>query len=679
MGMFPCTGNYGSIMMTRANQIQEYAVNTETNKWDQCTVSLNPVNTCKTVKKSNIYHMSNTVATSVDGERVYTPIDNFLNLQTMGFLGEGSLSNGTIPDVCNRCVITVQKFGDWKRTLTGFWLTAEGYTLSSESKHLVDPARGTAIAAASTVYDTSLNIVKTYTESLYDTTKYDDYLIPIGVYYYNEDTHLIDNVTNIIDGFGTPYYKYIPSTKSWDIYKANLQGVQISPDNVIFNGFSNMPRYNNWLSSWNIAEEIGGSTVGVYNLTSVFSEMAPYITIYYNKNTERNEIYSAPSYEISAAYTAFIFPDFAAIQKWYIDFGIKAYENYADLQIDNFPDDLEQDIGFPDNNNPDPIESLPNNTSDPTEFSDPDIQPESAYKLYALNFPMYLKTKRYLITQDFFTALKQFFTNPLESILGCVLFPFDFYSHNSNSLNAETEIEVINYTIEDINCYSFLPQYPFHNFNLGSKYIQAYYGNYLDYQAKYTLYVPFCGCIDLEASNVVNHTIYLRCVISALSGGGTVYVTNELGKLLGTISGTFGANLSFNSSNYAQTLQTAIFSAMPSSIAALASPTAAFEALGKFASTMWLTPQHNGLRGSLDSNTGFGGICTAFMRVSLPIPTQPSSYNKLAGIESQYYASILSLQGSGFVAFSDIDVSSIPCTSEEREMILALLKSGIYT
>lgn len=666
---FFCRGNYAHLLIERANAVQTMGRVEHT---PSLTFGLKPGNTCHSLLVSGLNNLQKQDA-----------------LATLGNLA-GILGNYGVPNnpqesglAGTQCVVNTTTFGEWKRTLTNFLLSQDGFcgiNCSTNSSPILSNTSG--VSYLRTLYNTNntpyLRLYNSDT-SLYQTERLDDYLIVTNVYYYDDSGQALPNTCfSAIRGIASPYKQFI--SNQWQYTYYNDYNIYLNPDKVILGNYNK----NRHSLLNDTAALYANAQGGTYYSTSLYSNIAPYEAIYLlsNRSLPANSfefdttVSGGDKAYYSPCFCVYAFKDFTAIQKWYIDFGIKAYRTQNELDNGDFPDDLEEDLGFEDNENPEDIDYLPDNKGDPLDMTDPDLTPESCYDLYALNYSNYQGLKGNILSTDFWNSIVKFFTNPLESILSITLFPFDFYNHNTASLNATNSIDIINYKIENISCYKFLPKYPFFNFNLGSLELRAYYGNYLDYQAEYKLYIPFCGTLSLDPSLVINQEIYLRASISALTGAGTVYVTNGEDRLLGTLSGNFGNTLSFNSNNFAQTLTNAIMNNIPKSVADLTSPTALITTPLNFGKDLLLSPQHNSLTGTIGGNAAFGGVTTPFIQVTLPIPTAPSEYKSFNGINSQYSVQIKSLPQEHFVSFEEIRIN-VPCTEEERSMIDSLLRSGI--
>lgn len=675
MGYFFCPGNYAHEIIERANTVQTWGTEEKNPKG---VFGLRPGNSVHSYIMSGIDNNDSMRCGGI------APLPSPTGSGTVNPITlAGNMGGGIYPKIetsirAAQCVITTQTVGEWKRSLTNLLVSPDGFTGVTDFEF-----NGPIIANNSgrSYVKTTANGGNDNTidgTSIYNTTIYDDYLICKNIYYYDESKNPVSNVYNCMNGQVSPYRYFDGVFNVWKTATTSDINLNLTPDVVIYGNY-NKNTGGEYLGNCSRISRVGGSTTGIVDAPITLSSVAPY-TVLYLIRPNTTAAYTGGGlmngWWLTRAFHAYIFPDFRAIQTWYLDWGIQAFETVGDLQNDLFPDDLEPDLGFDDNQNPSDIDFLPDNKGDPTEFTQPDLLPESTYDLYALNYSNYVDFKKKIITKDFWENILQFFNNPLDSILSITLFPFDFLTHDSASLSQTNSVDIVNYSVSDIPCYKVLPKYSFYNFNLGACNIRAYYGNYLDYQANYVLYVPFCGTLSLDPSLVVNHTIYLRCAISALSGEGTVYVTNESNRFLGMLSGNFGTTLTFTSNNFSSTLANALFNAIPKSLASVANPTFLLQTGLSFTKDIYMTPKHTELHGQISGNAAYGGVTTSFIQVTLPIPTQPSNYEQIEGINSQYYTTIASLPSNTFVLFEDIFIN-IPCTEAEKDIIYTMLTSGI--
>lgn len=574
-------------------------------------------------------------------------------------------------------VCTTQKFGEWKRSLTNEWLSIDGgcYFRSvdisgSAPYHAPNNfIRGTGIQTNTFIPNSSL----------YDTEEYDDYLIVIAIYPYTDDYETSSNIYHIARSHATQCYNYQLG--------GNNKGKNIA------NGTNNIIELSPWVCCptvviqrpWNLLVNLYNfyqSGDGTYELTQRINAFpnVPYVPIFRAPRTTGvvHKLASPNSIMDCTREIVYAFPNFEAIQRWFIDFGIKAYANINDLYEDKFPDDLEDDLGFPEDPQPDDPIALPDNESDPTDFAAPALSNIDLYNIYLLNRGGYISLKNLLLTTDIWNSIKNWLTQPLNSIYSLKLFPFALDVHDNVNITKSNELVLLTTTLSPIDCYKVLPTYRFTNFNLGSLTLNSYYGNYLDYQASYYLYVPCCSPIQLEPSSIINKTIQLRGIVDLVSGDITVDVIvddNVIAMTTGNIS--YEINISFDS--IAQTQNNIILQKVAGIGASLVT-TNFGGALSQTAETIKdvaMTRNHIESSGSISFNNSIYNFTTPYLKICLKIPSQPSNYKQLQGLNSSATVKINQLEG--YVKGTQYGKWQISgATLTELNIIKQAIQNGIY-
>lgn len=85
-----------------------------------------------------------------------------------------------------------------------------------------------------------------------------------------------------------------------------------------------------------------------------------------------------------------------------------------------------------------------------------------------------------------------------------------------------------------------LPKDLYFTINMGSIKIEPYYGNALDYQAKYQLYLPWYGFVDLSAADVVGKTLSIEYVVAIEDGSTVIDISSD-----GSVKYEFQTNLAW--------------------------------------------------------------------------------------------------------------------------------------
>lgn len=236
----------------------------------------------------------------------------------------------------------------------------------------------------------------------------------------------------------------------------------------------------------------------------------------------------------------------------------------------------------------------------------------------------------------------------------------------------------------------------------GTRTIEGYWNNFLDYEATYTLYLPFVGFRSLKTDDVVNSDVSIKYIIDILTGHATVEVacipfnpdTGERGKL--SVLYSFPCNIYYNMafsganfiSQYNQQLS-ATSSGINNAVSA-AGQIASGNVLGAVAGIANLLtgsaqskmeydtakPDY-GRGGNNSGNIGLFSCRYPYIVRSLPITQSAENYNQLRGVPLQLDYQLSDLTGYTEIEAVVVDTLS-SCTTDEKNAIVDMLKSGVY-
>ena len=272
---------------------------------------------------------------------------------------------------------------------------------------------------------------------------------------------------------------------------------------------------------------------------------------------------------------------------------------------------------------------------------------------------------------DFTTNFLKVFSNPIDSIVSLALSPIQppldetksaIYVGNLPMLYKEGEktVPVTSRTLS--NQYG---QYSFGKIMLFEE-----YGNYLDYDTKVELYIPYISVVQLNVEDVMNSTIELVYNVDFFTGDFIAFL--KCGKLFGANSvlyhwkGNLLKHIPITSNNYAQTIMTGL-------------------------STVFSLPQGNiggaitntlqSLKPSIEKGTvtsgGVGSLDNfeAYIILSKPVENKPANYNILKGTPSNKKVDLV--QGLGYIECEEIHIKGINATADEKSELESLFKSGV--
>ena len=164
--------------------------------------------------------------------------------------------------------------------------------------------------------------------------------------------------------------------------------------------------------------------------------------------------------------------------------------------------------------------------------------------------------------------------DPGSFITSVRIYPFDFTATDSGNVAQDTSIKVGRWECDlgtggmtSEYCYKLTSGYKTH-FNLGTYTFTPYFNNFLDYSpyTKYELYLPYCGFVDMDATEYTGKTISIDYILDYTTGGCTAVVsdiTNENDHIvLFSKKGMVGVPITWQATNSGQILRGAINTAL---------------------------------------------------------------------------------------------------------------------
>lgn len=219
--------------------------------------------------------------------------------------------------------------------------------------------------------------------------------------------------------------------------------------------------------------------------------------------------------------------------------------------------------------------------------------------------------------------------------------------------------------------------------NCGSVIVPEYWGNYLDY-APYTktnLYLPFVGIVNLDADDVIGHSVnvtyhcdaFTGCVIAMVTcakQGYNVLTYQFQGNCAVQIPLTSGSQISYITSGLsvaASAIGAGMTGGIGGAVASLA--TSGIHAAGNTKATV----SHSG---SFGSSFGAMGLKKPYLIIKRPVQKVVSNYRVDYGLPAHKRVKLSDC--SGYVRAVEVNVKSATATENEKRMIADLLKSGVY-
>lgn len=259
---------------------------------------------------------------------------------------------------------------------------------------------------------------------------------------------------------------------------------------------------------------------------------------------------------------------------------------------------------------------------------------------------------------SFMDSIKLVNNSPIENIVGCKIMPI-------NLLGTPNVVKIGNVdTSVNGDIITSVP-----NVEVGSLQYDGYYHNFLDY-APFTdiqLFLPFIGFVSLDPAQVTGHNIKVIYAFDVIMGQckAMLFVDNIY---FMSYEGNCGVDVPLVASNRAQ-IEAKFVAGVVSDVVS--------GDIGGIANDFINTQYHYNRNGQYSPTLGWCETRNVYLVLAIPVSNYPSTYGHDYGYPCNLSFGLATLKGFTQVA-PDVDVSGIPCTEEEREMIRAALVKGVY-
>lgn len=297
-----------------------------------------------------------------------------------------------------------------------------------------------------------------------------------------------------------------------------------------------------------------------------------------------------------------------------------------------------------------------------------------------------LLTKSYLLTptdlrrlgnflwsDDFTQNILLINNSPIQNIVSTQCFPMSITAGSSANIrlgNVDTGISA-----------PLIPNTYRSVYDIGTFKIKPKYNNWLDYKAtSVTIYLPYIGYRELPVEECMGKTIKVRYLCDLIGGSCKAQISiNNIPCF--EFGGQIGVNVPLTASDNSEVMvgqAQSIFNGTVGTVGNLMSG----NLLGAASSAV------NGALGALSIPHTFTsvGTCSSLVNsfdshdcyiiIERPQVQYPSNYNHTFGKPCYLTARLNNMQG--FTQCENVDVSTIPCTQEERRMIKDALERGVY-
>ena len=281
-------------------------------------------------------------------------------------------------------------------------------------------------------------------------------------------------------------------------------------------------------------------------------------------------------------------------------------------------------------------------------------------KLYKITKANLTALSEYMLKDDFLTNIKKLYADPMDAIISLYTFPINATGTagviTTSGVSTGINAVQINNSIIDIDC--------------GTVALKEYWGSFLDYETKISLFLPYVGIQAISTDDFMNDIIHVVYRVDLLSGGFVVFVKNSKG-IVHQTAGNMAYHMPVTSIDYSQMYSALITGA----VGIAATGNAAGKITGTMSTIQNFHPQIQ-MSGNFGGNTGICSNKKPYLIIERPVPNVPANYSAIKGNTSNVTVTLGNC--SGFTQISDMQIKYISATDAEKEQILSLLKSGVY-
>lgn len=294
-----------------------------------------------------------------------------------------------------------------------------------------------------------------------------------------------------------------------------------------------------------------------------------------------------------------------------------------------------------------------------------------------------------LISPSIWSAIKNFFANPMDFICGIMLVPFSPTS--TRNVKPKFGENVFTYAYPQIT-----QQYI--KVDCGLLAVNKYFGSCFD-NNPYTqllIWLPYVGYRELDPDECVGKTLHVYYHCDAMTGDCVAFVETQAGsppfsRVIAQFSGNCGVRVPFGANSYDAAVAASV-QLLGGAVGAIGGG-AMIGPAGIAAGEIGASQIANSIAGSTvasvtgakttSERSGVAGASAGYLSIQKPyllrtVPQQslPANYKELEGYPSNIAGPLTKF--SGFVAVETINLNGIAASKEEINEIISLLRGGVY-
>lgn len=274
----------------------------------------------------------------------------------------------------------------------------------------------------------------------------------------------------------------------------------------------------------------------------------------------------------------------------------------------------------------------------------------------------------FLWSASFWDNIKLMNNSPIENIVGCKIMPL---------LITGTPEDIVVGNVNTAVSGDVITTVP--NVTVGEIEYNGYYNSFLDYSpyTEISIFLPFIGFIPLDPAQVTGHKLKVIYSFDVILGQCKAMLFVDDIYFLSS-DGTCGIDIPLVASNRAQVEAGMAASVLSATVGAIETGGASLpQNVAGVLSDYTHMQYHYQRSGQYSPTLGWIETRNCYLCIALPVVDYPSTYGHDFGYPCNLSFGLATLKGFTQTA-PDVDLSGIPCTEEEREMIRSALVGGVY-
>ena len=286
------------------------------------------------------------------------------------------------------------------------------------------------------------------------------------------------------------------------------------------------------------------------------------------------------------------------------------------------------------------------------------------FRVYNMTVTALSELSNFLLDPTFTASVSKLFNDPMDYLTSLVAIPFSAFGGNNEtitigSVSSNIEAKRLNNFIADLDC--------------GEINFIEYFETFMDYSpyTRVTIYLPMIGYININVDAFQNDKLALKYRVDVLTGQGVAFLSNSKG-LVASYNGNCAYHIPLRSRDYSQMISGIANTAASTLIGGVSAPS--FN--GALNGALNFKPA-----GSVTTAGSFSGNCGVltnkkpYIIIERPSISVPKSYGHNIGYKSEITSKLSDLHG--FTTVKAIHLDNVIATSEEKDELESLLRSGV--